>query len=231
MNLVSFSDYLGIVMAVFAIVTFVYAVRESRKATKEYRRALELSEEYNKLVEKYRVRILNWEELVKELANQVSTETESIMLAIDTLSYGAVTVPDAYRKFWSALIAKAAARTSIQIVTSSENAQIQMIKEQFGENMARSPREDIAHAMKDHFERIEALQKQGEGSVNIILTEYFPIHLFIFTKNNTAIFALQELVGDGTVRTHAIKTQDTTLIDICHHSFMKMQKIARELRK
>lgn len=230
MDLSTFVNYLEIGMALFALVSFFYAVHEGRKATKEYRRALRLSEEYDRLVNEYRGRILDWKELVEALAHQVSTETEMIMLAIDTLAYGAVTVPKAHRRFWSALIGKAAARVPIHIVTFNENAQLQMIKEQFGEDMAHSPTGDVAREMREHFEYIDVLRKQGKESVDIVLSSYFPLHLFIFQKNKTAIFALQELPGDGTVRAYAVETHDPVLVEICRQSFAKLQRFAREVK-
>lgn len=145
------------------------------------------------------------------------------MLAIDTLAYGAVTVPDAHLRFWSALISRAAARTPVEIVTFNKDAQIQMVKEQFGEDMAYSPTGDIIRELEEHFEKIKTLQKESKGLVSIDLTDYFPLHLFIFKKNRIAIFALQELFGDSTVRAHAVKTETPNLIDICRQSFIKLQ--------
>lgn len=236
-NLTNYVEFISIALA---IVGLLIALREgkrariaSARANEEYKNAVELAKEYGKLVDEYnrlvgeyKGQILSWEDLVNELANQVSGETESIWLAIDTLPYGIVTVPSAHRKFWGELLKKATALVPIQIVTFNEEAQVQMVKEQFGNEMAAAPTTDIKRAMEEHFEYIKTLKQSGKEAVDITVSSYFPLHLFIFKGNGVAIFALLELFGDEKVRAHAIRTRDPTLIEICRQTFIKMKKLA-----
>lgn len=203
------------------------ANEEYTKANEEYKRAISLAEGYQKWLNEFRGQILSWDELVGELASQISSETESVMLAIDVLTYGAVTVPDAHRKFWAALLSKAASHTPVQIVTFDRNAIAQMIEEQFGTDVAASPTEDVAQQIECHFKHIRDLTEQGEGSVDVLMTGYFPLHISIFKGNRTALLALQETFGDGRVRASGILTHDPTMIEFCRQTFINLQHVAR----
>jgi hypothetical protein len=185
-----------------------------------YEEVVGMVEQYDKLSEEFHGRILDWEDLVNELAHQVSTETNMIMLAIDTLRYGEVTVPNAYRRFWSALLAKAASKVSIQIVTYNEQAINQLICEEFDKES------DQLHHQDEHFERIKTLKYIGGDDIEIVLSSYFPTHFFIFKSNRTAMFALQEVFGDAQVCAYAVLTHDPVLIEICKRSFLKMKQSA-----
>ncbi len=88
--------FLTVIGLVITFKAYVDAINQSKnaqvasiKAQEEYKRVLELSESYHKLVEEFQGRILDWEALVNELAERVSEETEGMWLALDTLPYGA----------------------------------------------------------------------------------------------------------------------------------------------
>ena len=231
MDLSLLVNYLEIFMAIFSIGTFVYAVQESRQARSEYKNALALSERYNKLVEEFQGRILDWETLIDELAKHIAAEQEGVWIAVDTLAYGSVTVPEAHKRFWSGLVSKAALGLPMEIITFNEQAQMQMLRKQFGDSVVSQPNEAMKEGLKRHSNYLQILQKQAGRSIRLFVSDYFPLHLFIFHGNGVAFLALQEITGDGKVRARAIRTHDPVMIQICRQSFIEMREFgsAQEL--
>ncbi len=225
-------SFVGIILSfggiILSLLSIIFAVREGRKSALEYKNALSLSKEYHSLVEEYRGQILDWEDLITELAKQVENEKEEICLALDTLAYGAVTVPDAHKKFWGGLLSKAAMGLNIKIITFNQAAQIQMLSKQFGPEVALEPTKDehVSSALEHHERCINTLRQEGGDNIEIHLASYFPLHLFIFKFSNLAIIALQDVVGEGKVRARAIKTNDTIMIQICKQSFNELSEIS-----
>ncbi|MES0491404.1 MAG: hypothetical protein ABUK01_15525 [Leptospirales bacterium] len=240
MGIAEISSYVTIFMVPFAIGTFIYAVIEGKKATAEYKKANteykeamiksksvdELIDEYAKLVAEYKGRILSWADTVNELAKQIETEEEQICMAMDTLSYGIFSAPEAYKQFWVNLLTKAASEMPIEIITFNDQAQEQLFEEQYGRKREGSSSDEINKGVQNHHACIKTLIEQGQNTVNIAYAPYFSMHLFIFKANKVALFTIQEFHEDGKVDSHTIKTQDDKLIKICRESFRKMQKIS-----
>ncbi|MDQ1636707.1 MAG: hypothetical protein QOF62_46 [Pyrinomonadaceae bacterium] len=200
---------------------FAKANEEFAKANSEYVKARELSDKFDKLVAAFKGTILNWEDLVKDLAEEIYNENESIMMALDTLAYGVVSVPNAYDRFWANLVYKAASRTPMQIITFNEKARMAASRAQHGGETVNTSAGPIK-PIEQHFANLATLKKEGKGAIRIILSDFFPLHLFIFASRNVAIFAIQEIISDGSVKSYALRTQDPVLMEICRRIFTEM---------
>ncbi len=142
-------------------------------------------------------------------------------------------LPDAHKKLWSGLLAKTVLEIPIQIITFNKDAQKQMLKKQFGDDIAREPTEAIQQELQRHLEHIQILKQQGKKNVEIYVSSEFSLHLFIFKKQEIAILALQEIVGDGngSVRARAIRTHEPIMVQICLQSFFEMRDFGENIER